>query len=240
MYVGGDGGIFQPIFELNDETLPAAELYVSSSDISIRRSLVTDRQHWTWRWQDEREDRSPIWDDPDFLYDTAAGSRHIYTSAIYPHFHLDHRFPLGTIRSMHFSEAVQGHFEDSTSWLDTFSAQCLKVERLSFAFVDSYTLLSALSLPDAGHTHSEGDGMFRLFPQLKVLVIHGGSACGPTNGDTTAIDEHRVARDVSMIYLLEARREAGWPIEELLVDRALKGWSVLGNVGEEVTLSYFD
>ncbi|KZV69344.1 hypothetical protein PENSPDRAFT_753422 [Peniophora sp. CONT] len=237
-----DGGVFQPIFELDNRTVPAQELYVSVSDISIRHSLETERHNWTWQWMDGRNTRSPVWDDPDFFYDTAYGSRHVYTDDIdlrLVHF-LDGRFPLETIRAIYLSGEIYADFPSSASWLNAFVAQCPNVARLSFSFPGSATLLSAMCLPEEGDTDGKGHSSFKLFPLLKVLVIHSGPGHELGVGETVGRDQRRAARDLSLVHLLDARREAGWPIEELLVDRALQGWDVWGKLDEIVAVSYFD
>ena len=99
------------------------------------------------------------------------------------------------------------------------------VKRLSVPYLRCDKLFNALAERDTE------TGAFRLFPRLEVIVFFAGSKPGSFL---------HMALDMALLNVLELRRELGTPVRELIVAREMECWSVWADVGEGVSVVFFD
>ncbi|KZV67384.1 hypothetical protein PENSPDRAFT_688187 [Peniophora sp. CONT] len=214
--------VFAPIFPEQDTFPQPRELTLGEEAMSVRYTSLSPLNEWVANVRTDMQVNSTGREDP------VHGSRHLFVHANLPLYAED--WPLELVHTILISPDPMRRFKNMKVWLERF-AHAASVQRLAVPYLDSLELLYALT--ERQNVIVEGSS-FDLFPQLKEIVFVGDK-------DEKKMGAFHAPLDVSLLDLLDRRREAGVPILHLMVDNAIWMWDVWNRViARGTSVEYFN
>ncbi|KZV63392.1 hypothetical protein PENSPDRAFT_757982 [Peniophora sp. CONT] len=154
-------------------------------------------------------------------------------ASLLPHIPL---LPLNALQTITIASNAAQALSSPESWINNFSS-AHSVHSLSIDYYDTLVLFDALTTTDAVVSNAPAEpAVFSLFPCLTTIILHVDPE--EERSEDTLV-ELCTALDVSLVDLLQIRKEKGAPLQTILVSDGLSQWDVWSRAEDMTSVEFF-